>query len=168
MNFDAYRYHWALGGTATDGGLEQNRHELEMLYDFICEHGIKSVLEIGMAHGHLNRFFRDAGLEVQGINPVKIAGIPHIVGRSQDAGVIAQVEWYDLIFVDGDHSYDAVKADFMNYWNRCGYMAFHDILGLRDCEGAAALWAEVKERGDVKNYVEFIAGSNPSGIGIIW
>jgi hypothetical protein len=165
MNFDAYRYHWALGGTATDGGLEQNRHELEMLYRFICERGIKSVLEIGMAQGHLNKFFRDAGLDVQGINPVRIEGVPHILGRSQDAEVIAQIEWYDLIFVDGDHSYDAVNADFLNYWTKCKYMAFHDILGLRDCEGVARLWGQVKERN---NHVEFIAGSNPSGIGVIW
>ena len=32
-----YSLHWALGGTNTSGGLEQNAYELEKLCEFILE-----------------------------------------------------------------------------------------------------------------------------------
>lgn len=41
-----------------------------------------------------------------------------------------QSDKYDLIFIDGDHSYEGVKRDFNLYKNLLsdrGYIAFHDI-----------------------------------------
>jgi predicted O-methyltransferase YrrM len=41
-----------------------------------------------------------------------------------------QSQKYDLIFIDGDHSYEGVKKDFNLYKNLLsdrGYIAFHDI-----------------------------------------
>lgn len=61
-----------------------------------------------------------------------------IEGDSTANDVVNQVhEWgqgplgeYDFVFVDGDHSYPAVRRDFLNYWPMVragGLLAFHDI-----------------------------------------
>jgi cephalosporin hydroxylase len=70
------------------------------------------------------------------------------VGDSKDPQIIEEVsqqEW-DVIFIDADHSYEGVKADYENY----GHMAkmvlgFHDIchdLGHQN-DGPGILWKEI-------------------------
>lgn len=76
----------------------------------------------------------------------------------------------DFIFIDGDHTYEGVKSDFINYKKYLkdgGYIAFHDIdypsstisLG---CE-VYKLWNELKEKYD---FIEFKQGSF-GGIGLV-
>lgn len=179
-----WNYHHALGGTATDGGLEQNEQELLMLTDFIKRKRIASFLEIGLAAGHLQRYMMELGLQCFGVTPNKRdthEGLVVVYGFSQHEHVIKSVQkliaritpfknkpdaLFDLIFVDGDHTYEAVRADYRNYKDMCRYMAFHDILGLRNCQGVAKLWSELKSK---HKYLEFIADNkeHASGIGVI-
>lgn len=81
-----------------------------------------------------------------------------------------QGESLDFIFIDGDHTYDGVKSDFINYKKYLkdgGYIAFHDIdypsstisLG---CE-VYKFWNELKEEYD---FIEFKQGSF-GGIGLV-
>ena len=72
----------------------------------------------------------------------------------------------DLILIDGDHSYLGVKSDYLNYKGLCKYMAFHDILGQRDCEGVSQFWNEIRNEYE---FIEFIDPNRDiaSGIGII-
>ena len=81
-----------------------------------------------------------------------------------------QGESLDFIFIDGDHTYDGVKSDFINYKKYLkdgGYIAFHDIdypsstvsIG---CE-VYKFWNEVKEEYD---FIEFKQGSF-GGIGLV-
>ena len=169
---DKYTLHHALGGTDTKGGLEQNREELNQLCEFIELNEIKTYLEIGCAAGQLLRFMRDEmELQVCGITPEERSShhdLPIIHAKSQDPEIIkaiGETEIKDLIFVDGDHSYEAVRADYLNYKDKCKFMAFHDIAGLRDCEGVRKLWKEIK---DGYEHLEFFGKPDVmSGIGII-
>jgi predicted O-methyltransferase YrrM len=58
---------------------------------------------------------------------------------------------YHFIFIDGDHTYEGVKADWENYSPMCietGVIAFHDILPHEPYNGLPVevdrLWNEIK------------------------
>lgn len=151
-----YPNHGALGGRPGDTGLEQNKFELNELCKFITENGIKSWLEIGIAHGYLLRFMQDElKLNAMGITLPEYThahgNLTVMYGSSRDEKIINATKNYvsengifDMIFVDGDHSYAGVKADYENYKSMCKYMGFHDACGLRDCEGVSKFLSEIK------------------------
>ena len=70
---------------------------------------------------------------------------------------------FDVIFIDGDHSYEGVKADFeesIKILNPNGKIVFHDINSLL-CQGVVEFWNKIKN----KCCIEFVDG-NKCGIGI--
>lgn len=84
----------------------------------------------------------------------------------------------DLLFIDGDHSYAGVVADFRRYGpmvRRGGIVAFHDIVpdaAMRrrakpesgaDAGAVPAFWAEIRER---YNGEEIIENPDQDGCGI--
>ena len=151
-----YSNHGALGGRPGDTGIEQNKYELNELCKFITENNIKSWLEIGIAHGELLRFMgKEMNLNAMGItlneHTHAHTGLTVMYGSSRDNTIIQAVKdyvnengKYGMIFVDGDHSYDGVKADYNNYKDLCTYMGFHDACGWRDCQGVPAFLNEIK------------------------
>jgi predicted O-methyltransferase YrrM len=65
----------------------------------------------------------------------------------------------DLLFIDGDHTYEGVRQDFEQYRSLVrpgGLIAFHDVLPSRFDPhiGVAKLWAELKERHQTIEIVE--------------
>jgi predicted O-methyltransferase YrrM len=101
---------------------------------------------------------------------------------SHDPATVQQVraelggEPADLLFIDGDHSYDGVKVDFELYSplvRRGGLVAFHDIIPharAARCE-VDRLWSELR---DAHRSVELIAEDEGlergrwAGIGVLW
>jgi cephalosporin hydroxylase len=90
----------------------------------------------------------------------------------------------DLLFIDGDHHYEAVKADFEAYWRLVrpgGIVAFHDIAAKLPnptcnlvCE-VWKLWQELKECFPHWQFEEILATNptllpppNIAGIGLIY
>ena len=64
----------------------------------------------------------------------------------------------DLLHIDGDHSYQGVKADYENYKGMVrpgGVIVFHDIFGIEDVN---RLWEEVK-----RNYPKTRQITQPGG-----
>lgn len=85
----------------------------------------------------------------------------------------------DFLFIDGDHSYEGVKTDFLTYSpfvRSGGIIAFHDICEHSKKSGCEVkkFWDELKEAypsstvGDSRGTQEFIAEpKNWGGIGVI-
>lgn len=106
-------------------------------------------------------------------------------GDSHDPAVVQQARQiaprYDLIFIDGDHSYDGVKADYETYAPLVrpgGLIAFHDIvettLSAETTGGPIEVprfWAELKRTA---RHAEFTSpddrgwGGAWGGIGVIF
>lgn len=59
---------------------------------------------------------------------------------------------FDLIFIDGDHSYDGVKSDAETTREFCNIQVFHDIVN-DACPGVRQYWTELKLNYD--NIYEF-------------
>jgi cephalosporin hydroxylase len=78
-------------------------------------------------------------------------------------------EKVDFLFIDGDHTYEGVRADYLAYREfvrPSGYIAFHDI---NDSEfhrlnmvGVARFWQELKG-----HKVEFNSNQDWAGIGLL-
>jgi cephalosporin hydroxylase len=63
--------------------------------------------------------------------------------------------YFDLIFIDGDHSYDGVKNDYEISKNRGNILVFHDIVS-DACSGVVKFWKELKyNRKNIYNFFEF-------------
>jgi predicted O-methyltransferase YrrM len=101
--------------------------------------------------------------------------IRQIMGDSRSPAVIRMVATagsYDLALIDGDHTYDGVKADWLNYQPFCKVMCFHDIVGHGQRHDANTyvevprFWAELEGAGYKTR--EVIAENSTMGIGAVW
>jgi hypothetical protein len=100
--------------------------------------------------------------------------VEHLLGNSTHPGMIAAVHTlgpFDAILIDGDHTYEGVKADWENYRDLAPIVAFHDIVGEGQFEKVTRrgvevpkLWAQIKASG--ANVVEFISPDSAMGIGV--
>jgi hypothetical protein len=93
-----------------------------------------------------------------------------INGRSQDETVYNQIisieSKYDLVFIDGDHTYDGVKKDIELYSPLCnGLLIFHDILPKERKNHYVQVYPAIIDSGLVLD-IEFIHDNNLMGIGI--
>ena len=121
-----------------------------------------------------------------------VARVKEFQGNSHDPAYIEYVKRevslgsVDFMFIDGDHTYEGVKADFINFSSLVkpgGYIAFHDI---RDTEhhrkigcNVAQFWNELKTNNpsirswefiDDNEYPGWVGDTIPSacmGIGVI-
>jgi predicted O-methyltransferase YrrM len=75
----------------------------------------------------------------------------------------------DFLFIDGDHSYEGVREDFMMYSplvRKGGLIAFHDVAESGGSREVNRLWEELKPQ---YKHEEFIhkTGSGAMGIGVL-
>ena len=62
---------------------------------------------------------------------------------------------FDLIFIDGDHSYEGVKSDYEVCKNSGKMYVFHDIVN-SVCPGVVKFWNELKvNESDIYDFYEF-------------
>ena len=78
----------------------------------------------------------------------------------------------DFLFIDGDHSYEGVKADFQTYKTLVragGLIAFHDIVD-NDYDtsfGTQAFWKDIKNNYEHQEFIREQAENTGCGIGLI-
>jgi hypothetical protein len=85
------------------------------------------------------------------------------LGNSRAPSLVAAVQAlgpYDFCFIDGDHSYEGVKADWENYGPHAKIVAFHDIINNVGC---FRLWNEIKAEYRTVEYTS----SMFLGIGVV-
>lgn len=94
--------------------------------------GAKTYLELGRGSAWCQR---DAGMKCLTVDvlPEALGGIDHIQASSHDPELVPRVLDYfggdpDIIFIDADHSYEAVSMDFELWWPHARVaVGFHDI-----------------------------------------
>jgi predicted O-methyltransferase YrrM len=96
----------------------------------------------------------------------------HADGTRNDVIRLLDGRPIDFLFIDGDHSYEGVKADFEIYGpqvRRGGTIALHDILpqmSHADCR-VHQFWAELTEHFDTEEYVDRDGFETWGGIGVV-
>jgi hypothetical protein len=164
----------------------QNREELIGLCEFIEARGIRSYLEIGIWTGRListlHRLFGFDLVAACDHGWAEELGLPIAVPR--EARVLtggSETEAYrafrrelghvDLVLIDADHSYAAVKRDFeINRAFPHRFIAVHDITGAtRQTVGVRRFWEELEEGYKleiVRPHLELGSDRSTMGIGI--
>jgi cephalosporin hydroxylase len=174
--------------------LPQNVDELNFMLGVIKKIGARSLLEVGSNFGgnlkQMASVMPQGSLIVsvdlpcdatpKWLNPLDTlkatckelgllgARVELFVGNSHSTQVVEAVRKFapfDFAFIDGDHSYEGVKADWENYGPMAKVVAFHDTGGA--VEGCSRFWQELKATG--KYRTDEIVGRGISfGIGIVY
>lgn len=177
-------------GRFLPGSFLQKPEELIGLARLAAEREPRTVCEIGTYNGGTSLFLcglpsvaRFVGMDIKPLNRREIAAlVPRRVdtavleGSSRDlkprVGEAFRGSPIDLLFIDGDHSYEGARADLLDYRELVrpgGLIAFHDIVpedpdGTGDSGGVPTLWREIKEHFDKR--WEFVRDWKQDGMGI--
>ncbi len=164
-------------------GAMQKVPEFAALIDLVCSGSPKTIMEIGIGRGGSSwAFSKIEGIERHiaidlpngpwgGCPELTATSFEYIAGDSQKVELPNTL--VDFLFIDGDHSYAGVKADYERYSplvRSGGLIAFHDI-----CEHAPEtgcevrkFWLELRDSLAPENYTEFISTpENWGGIGVV-
>jgi len=135
---------------------------------------VKTILgvDVILKNGSFLKFLSNGKAKyVEGFSnhPATVAKIKRLLNNSS----------IDLLFIDGDHSYEGVKRDFQLYSplvSRNGIIAFHDIvqdhairfgIDTSSCSGGVpTFWKEIKQEYRHKEFVNS-PGQDGFGIGLI-
>jgi predicted O-methyltransferase YrrM len=180
----------------------QNPVEIEELYKIICDLSPSGILEIGTARGGTLYLWTQAakydavivsvdlpGGDFGGAYPLcRVGFYSSFAGKRQklsllrkdshDKNTVKEVSDLfqnrpiDFAFIDGDHTYEGVKSDFMNYGRLVrpgGIIAFHDILPRSEHPDIQVFrfWQEIKGEYRTKELVGPEGSGKKIGIGII-
>lgn len=143
-----------------DSGIGNTLGDYKFLYGFVSLIRPKHVVEVGTNYGLsaivMAMALRDEGLEKSKITSIEI--IPQFLEVAEkqlkqmnllkyvelvceDSAIISSYPQFDVGFIDGDHSYEGVMADFENMKNKATYILIHDSV---QCEAVAGAVEKIK------------------------
>ncbi len=126
--------------------------------------GINSYLEIGCRHGGTfiltTEFLKSLNPSFAKSTAIDIIPLPDILSlylssspyanfiqvdsSSEQFKTFIENNFFDLVFIDGNHEYDFVKKDAENTRESCNIQVFHDTVN-DACPGVGMYWNELKE-----------------------
>ena len=150
---------------------QQRFSELNPFLEFVIkETDCKNALEIGGANGGLtyilSRLF-DKVVTIDIIhnvwyeenNIIRLTANSHNLS-SQYLEKVVEFSPYDLIFIDGDHSYEGVKQDFLLFkplLKKSGVIALHDIKnGTVQNQNNCFVWKFIQEKEHFQDFDSYI------------
>jgi len=161
-------------------GIQQKEKEFLSFLELCIQNDYKSILEIGAysngcTYAYSQIFERVVTVDLQHRSGIMLENVVYITGDSHSENIIEKVKShgkFDVIFIDGDHTFDGVKLDYDNFKeliNEGGLICFHDIWESVDCISQNChvykLWDEIKKEN---NIIEFGSDNKTwAGIGII-
>lgn len=164
----------------------QSRGEFTQLLNLMKKLEVRSVLEIGVYEGGTALAFMEAGCKVVGIDhepqekALELAKDPRFTLIEADSSnaylgdhLAAVFSSFDMVHIDGGHTYEQVRKDFYNYvFLASKLVAFHDIketettLKWGENMGVPKFWKELKEVHP--HTYEFLTNEHETGgIGVI-
>ncbi|MEQ9409404.1 MAG: class I SAM-dependent methyltransferase [Fuerstiella sp.] len=181
-------------------GILQVEEEIVPFLDYVADHRPVVIGEIGLKHGGNSFMFlrklQDVhlylgmDLVLENTSKLKFYRRPgqkmHILeGNSQEPAIVNRARRYlsgrkfDFLFIDGDHEYDGVLEDLIQWYPLVkpgGLIAFHDIVPDEEARtgqrsegsrlwggGVHRLWAAIRPHFQ---YREFVKDQNQGGFGI--
>ena len=161
----------------------QNEDELKWYAKFSIDLGVRKYLEIGTNGGNTmyailaNSPYGSLGVSIDVnsniFNTVKeeLKDLGYLIhtleGDSKDVSIIQEAKVrspYDLVFIDGDHSYTGVKSDWSNYGSLAPVIVFHDTGSETNQPDVHKFWQELKQG---KRCLEYNL-ANTHGYGVIY
>lgn len=147
-------------GVPSEDCVLQNPNELFAFCEWIAANEIRSYLEIGIWTGGLLRlltsiftFDKVAACDILGAQQYGLEisvplEVDFFVGNSRSKEFVnwrAGLGNIDLVLIDGDHKYDAIKNDFLiNLAFPHRYIAIHDITGANEnTQDVKRFWDEL-------------------------
>lgn len=171
--------------------IQQIRDEWEWLIDTAIGHRKNmNILEIGCYDGgsslYLSNFAKNM-ITIDNHNPCRFdvekitssSDVNYLYrggdSHSPDQTALFSTYDWDFVFIDGDHSYDGVKADFYNvlpHLKKGTPVAFHDIV-VSDSHRSQGcfvgeFWEDLKQTFKAFKFEEFKTTTDWAGIGIVW
>jgi predicted O-methyltransferase YrrM len=148
--------------------------------------GVNSFLEIGAAAGGnaflFNYFFTLDRLVLidnnkhpkHNLRPHVLRDVPHdeFIGDSHSKEAVEFVEnlgvGYDILFIDGDHTYEGVKKDiklYAKFVNYQGFIIFHDTVA---CPGIKDYMVDIREDTslDLQFIKSYVSETHPKPCGL--
>jgi predicted O-methyltransferase YrrM len=169
--------------------------EFAGLIQILSERDLNVVLEIGTAHGGTYWTWCHLATPTAHLVSIDLPGNDEWTARvrsyprptqtqtliradSHDPQTVRSVDGLrasvDLLFIDGDHSYEGVRADFENYARLVrpgGLIAFHDVDSTNHpASEVDRLWTQLRDLYDVREIID-VANDEQNGrygIGVLF